>query len=164
MTQHPAPWWYRLAVRLVPSRCREIPEARSPDRIVLRQVAIAKHHWYLQQFASAEDPRYMHSHPFRGMIAIGLWGRYTEHRIAGASIERRAPYLYTMDGSHVHHVQEVSPGHTSLFLGFGRAADDSPGDKRYYGVPGPTSWTGSLSPITVFRSWQQHIVEKVKRI
>jgi hypothetical protein len=169
IVQHPAPWWYRLATRVMPGRCREIPEAANPDRIVLRQVAIVKHHAYLQQFASDEDARYMHSHPFRFMLAIGLWGRYRECRIAGADRTRRAPYLYTMDGGHVHHVQDVSPGHTSIFVGLGRAEDDAPGDKRYYGAPahsprplstGHDDW---YTP-TLWRRWHQHIRVQVKRI
>lgn len=171
--EHPAPWWYRLALRLVPGRCREIPEAVNPDRIVLRQVALWKHHAYLQQFASAEDPRFMHSHPFRHMLAIGLWGRYREHRIAGASIERRAPYLYVMDGGHVHHVQDVSPGHTSIFIGIGRAEDGAEGDKRFYGAPDKIEGSPYVDadgkvwyplPWTSWLPWQHHIRVKVKRL
>lgn len=162
---NPRPWWYRLALRLVPGRCREIPEARNPERIVLRQVALVKRYVYLQQFASSEDPRYMHSHPYRLMIAIGLWGMYVEHRIAGRSHVRRAPYLYVMDGGHVHHVQQPSRGHTSIFIGIGRAADGEIGDKRYYGVPRQTYATDDYKAVaTWWRSWQDHIVKQVKRI
>lgn len=172
MIQHPAPWWYRLLAWLMPGRCREIPEANNPDRLVLRQVALIGRHWYLQQFASGEDPRYMHSHPYRLMIAIGLWGNYTEHRIAGAPIKRRAPYFYVMDSGHVHHVQDVSPGHTSLFLGFGRAKDGEAGDKRYYGTPKITTAIHSRDgdhvdhepPATSWAPWQWHIKKKVRRI
>lgn len=161
--QHPAPWWYRFLVWLWPSRCREIPEAVNPGRVVLRQFAIVKGRWYLQQFASAEDPRFMHSHPFRFMFAIGLWGSYIERRIAGAPRRRRAPYLYTLDGGHVHHVQAPSRGHTSLFLGFGRAADGSEGDKRYFGTPVDGASDG-LGPETRAALWYDHIREQVKRI
>lgn len=195
-----APWWYRLLARLWPSRCREIPEADNPTwcehkdpaqeivrdallpagscrqcgappRIVLRQFALIKRFAYLQNFGCAEDPRYMHSHPFRFMIAIGLWGSYTERRVAGASFKRSAPYVYTLDSGHVHHVQNVSAGHTSIFIGFGRAEDGSEGDKRYFGSPVENDYAteaiGSCSPgipITFWSSWKQHIRRKVARI
>lgn len=169
-SQHPAPWWYRLLSHLFPNRCREIPEANNPDRLVLRQYAVKSRDWYLQQFASGEDPRYMHSHPYKLMIAIGLWGSYTEHRIAGAPRRRRAPYFYVMDGGHVHHVQNPSPGHTSLFLGFGRQEDDSPGDKKYFGAPRHVDRVADRledsfkAPVTRFRTWRVHIKKKVARI
>lgn len=167
--EHPAPWWYRLAVRLVPGRCREIPEAANPDRIVLRQVAIVRRHVYLQQFASAEDPRYMHSHPYRRLIALGLWGGYLERRIAGRDHRRRAPYLYFMDGGHVHHVQTPTEGHTSIFVGIGREPDDSQGDKHYYGAPTIDSHDRPSASMrqtvrTIRASWRTHIRKKVKRI
>jgi hypothetical protein len=166
--EHAAPWWYRLLARLFPSRCREIPEAQNPDRIVLRQFAIVKRYAYLQQFASDEDDRYMHSHPYRFMLAIGLWGGYTEHRIAGESKRRTAPYLYALDGGHVHHVQDVSPGHTSVFIGIGRAADGTVGDKRYFGVPVECPPLGTMAfdrpPLTLRRLWTDHIKVKVARI
>jgi hypothetical protein len=144
---HPAPWWYRLATRLIPDRCREIPEAVNPSRIVLRQVAIWKRHAYLQQFAISEDPRYMHSHQWRRMFAIGLWGGYREMRIAGRPRYRAAPYFYTMDDSVVHQAQVPSPGHTSLFVGLGRDDDL----KYYYDALTRTHWA-------------EHIRKKVKRI
>ena len=166
--QHPAPWWYRLLARLWPSRCREIPEANNPTwpdgspRIVLRQFALVKRYVYLQQFACPEDSRFMHSHPYAFMLAIGLWGSYTERRIAGATKKRRAPYLYIMDGGHVHHVQAPGAGHTSIFLGLFRAADGSQGDKHYYGTPTPG---GLGQPATTYRAlWSEHIREFVKRI
>lgn len=146
MKEHPKPWWYRLAERWVPDRCREIPEAQNPNRIVLRQVAIIKRYLYLQQFASSEDIRYMHSHQWRRTFALGLWGSYTEQRL---NIARRikAPYFYTMGSDVVHHVIWPSKGHTSLFLGLWR--DDN---MKYYfkvgqGIP-----------------WDLHIKVKVKRI
>lgn len=80
MIEHPAPWWYRLAARYFPDRCREIPEARNPERVVLRQVALVKRYVYLQQFASPEDPRFMHSHQWHRTFAFGLWGSYREAR------------------------------------------------------------------------------------
>lgn len=162
MTQHPAPWWYRLAARLFPDRCREIPEAVNPNRIVLRQVAIIKRYVYLQQFSSSEDPRYMHSHQWHRTIAIGLWGGYTERRIAGPDRKRRAPYAYTMDASIVHHVQDPGPGHTSLFVGLWRDDDL----KFYYGAPeGDASdpWFVK-SPRTTRALWSSHIRKFVKRI
>lgn len=165
---HGRPWWYSLLLRIAPSRCREIPEAQNPDRIVLRQFALVKRYAYLQQFASGEDPHYMHSHPYRWMLALGLWGGYTEHRIAGASRRRMAPYLYAMDGGHVHHVQDVTPGHTSIFAGWGRAADGERGDKHYYGVPADTTDGGGTAathlPITRRSLWSKHIKVKVARI
>lgn len=194
--QQPRPWWYRLLARIAPGRCREIPEAdnptwcehktpitdhseglghigycetcNAPPRIVLRQFSIIKRYWYLQNFGCAEDARYLHSHPYKFMIAIGLWGSYTERRMAGVPRRRSAPYLYTLDDSTVHHVQAVSPGHTSLFIGFGRAEDGSERDKRYYGAPRDSSEKigvlAPLHPLTLTRSWKDHIRRKVARI
>lgn len=161
--EHPAPWWYRLAEWLAPGRCREIPEAVNPDRIVLRQVALVSRSIYLQQFASSEDPRFMHSHQWRRTIAIGLWGRYRERRIAGPARVRRAPYAYTMDASIVHHVQDPTPGHTSVFIGLGRDDDL----KHYYGTPEtkPEGWSvAGEHPRTFRRLWSDHIQRFVKRI
>lgn len=166
-TEHPAPWWYRALARLVPSRCREIPEPTDPDRVLLRQFAIVKHHAYLQQFASSENPRFMHSHPYARMLAIGLWGAYRERRIAGRPRWRKAPYLFAMDGGHVHHVTHPSPGHTSIFIGWGRVPDGDVGDKHYYGVPEtkPEGWTVTGEhPRTFRRIWSDHIQRFVKRI
>ncbi len=146
--EHPAPWWYRLAEKVMPERCREIPEAQNPERIVLRQVALWKRHIYLQQFASGEDPEWMHSHQWHRTIAIGLWGHYVEHRHAGPTIWRGAPYFYTMDASVVHHVLGVSPGHTSIFIGLWR--DD---DLKHYYPASPER-----------RLWSDHIKVMVKRI
>lgn len=184
MQQHPKPWWYRLAERIVPSRCREVPEAanptwcdhglpntigvcrisvcRAPPRVLLRQVALIKRHVYLQQFACSEDYRFMHSHPFRWMAAIGLWGSYREERIAGPGRKRKAPYLYTMDASVVHNVQDPSPGHTSVFIGVGRFRDYEEGDKRYYGAP--INLRGENDPVTITSLWASHIKHAVKRI
>lgn len=134
LDQHPAPWWFRLAQRWFPGRCREIPEANNPGRTVLRQVALlprGRHAIYLQQFASAEDPQWMHSHQFHWMLAVGLWGAYTERRLAGPSKRRQAPYCYVLDASTIHHVQRVTPGHTSLFFALWR--DDK--NKYYYPTP-----------------------------
>lgn len=162
--QNPAPWWYRLAARFFPDRCREIPEARNPERVVLRQFALVKRHVYLQQFASSEDPRYMHSHQWRRTIAIGLWGSYREVRIAGPERIRRAPYIYTMDASVVHHAQKPAPGHTSLFIGIGRDDDM----KHYYATPiSPPAlrpWQRYSPPATIRLSWDRHILVRVKRI
>lgn len=171
--QHAAPWWYRLLAHVWPSRCREIPEAANPTwpdgspRIVLRQFAIVKRYVYLQQFACAEDPRFMHSHPYTFNVAIGLWGSYVERRIAGASRCRRAPYVYTLDAGHVHHVQAPTAGHTSIFIGLGRAVDGSPGDKRYFGTPTDVTTEAhehGAQSITRSKLWTLHIQKKVKRI
>lgn len=168
--EHPAPWWFRLANRYFPARCREIPEAQNPDRIVLRQVALFKRYVYLQQFAGPEDSRYMHSHQWHRTIAIGLWGGYTEQRIAGPARRRTAPYFYTMDSSVVHHVQSVTPGHTSIFIGLWRDDDL----KHYYGAPALTEghysvdvFTGeftALMPQTFRTLWSNHIKKMVARI
>lgn len=147
--QHPAPWWYRLASKYAPERCREIPEAVNPDRIVLRQVALVGRYLYLQQFASSEDMGWMHSHQWRRMFALGLWGSYTECRLAGPPRRRQAPYLYTMGASVIHHVLCPSAGHTSLFLGLWRDDDL----KHYYPAPAPGR-----------RLWADHIKVMVKRI
>lgn len=151
MNEHPKPWWYKLAERLVPDRCREIPEAQNPNRIVLRQVALVKRYAYLQQFASGEDTRFMHSHQWRRMIAIGLWGGYLECRLKGWGKRRSAPYFYTFDDSLVHHVQEPTPGHTSIFIGLWR--DDNM--KFYYDFH-------STQDRKVL--WSDHIKKMVKRI
>lgn len=144
---HPAPWWYRLAAKIWPGRCREIPEAVNPDRIVLRQVAIVKRYCYLQQFASSEDKNWMHSHQWYWTIALGLWGSYTEWRMAGRARHHKAPYFYMMDERVVHQVLNPGPGHTSIFIGLWRNDDL----KHYYPVNPP-----------VF--WEDHIKVKVKRI
>lgn len=146
-TTHPAPWWYRLAARLFPGRCREIPEANNPDRVLLRQFAIIKRRVYLQNFASGEDPRFMHSHQWRRTFAVGLWGGYIEHRLAGPARIVRAPYAYTMGPDVIHQVVEPTRGHTSLFVGFGR--DDS--NRRYFDADAGTPW-------------EQHVKRQVKRI
>lgn len=106
----------------------------------------------------------MHSHPATIMIVIGLWGRYTEQRIAGAPIERKSPYLYTLDRGHVHHVQQPTAGHTSLFLMFGVQHDDPIGDKRYFGAPVTVGEYDGWGPTTLTRPWRLHIKKKVARI
>lgn len=143
--EHPAPWWFRALARAFPERCREIPEAVNPNRVVLRQFAIWKRHVYLQQFASSEDPRWFHSHQWKRTIAIGLWGSYTEER---HNVSRRvsAPYFYTMGPDVIHHVQNPSRGHTSIFVGLWRDDDL----KRYFRLAGVP--------------WYQHIRKMVKRI
>lgn len=155
MTYNPRPWWFRLALRFFPSRCREIPEARDPLRIVLRQFAIVKRHVYLQQFASSEDDHYFHSHQWLRMIAIGLYGFYTEERFGASERWRRkrvrhAPYIYTMDSDVIHRVEHPSPGQTSIFIGLWRR-DDA---KHYY---------PRLMPRRA-RTWESHILKMVERI
>ncbi len=170
VTEHSAPWWFKLAERVCPSRTREIPEAQNPDRIVLRQVALIGRHLYLQNFASSEDPRYLHSHQWFRTFALGLWGGYVEHRLAGPSRVRRAPYFYTMDASVIHRVAMPSSGHTSLFLGlwredslkhyFGTPTTIGPDDQRLY----PDGTIGPLLPATYRSRWETHILRWVKRI
>ena len=128
---HPQPWWYHVAARYFPDRCREIPEARNPERIVLRQFALIKRYAYLQQFASSEDPGWAHSHQWRYTVALGLWGSYTETRLAGWARRRCAPYLFWMDATVIHQVSVPSVGHTSIFIGLFRDDDL----KHYYPVP-----------------------------
>jgi hypothetical protein len=146
---HPKPWWYRVAEYLFPDRCREIPEAQNPDRIVLRQFALIKRYCYLQQFASSEDMRWAHSHQWRYTFALGLWGGYTETRLAGHARRRAAPYLFWMDASVIHQVCVPTPGHTSIFLGLWRDDDL----KHYYPVPAIAK-----------RLWSDHVKKMVKRI
>ncbi len=148
---HATPWWYRLAERHFPERCREIPEATDPTgkQIVLRQVALFGRYLYLQQFASSENMSFMHSHQWHRTFALGLWGSYTEKRLAGHAKRRRAPYFYTMGADVVHHVQLPSEGHTSLFLGLWRDDDL----KHSYPAHAPGK-----------RLWSDHIRVMVKRI
>lgn len=167
MSHHPKPLWFKLAEFFFPDRTREIPEAQNPDRIVLRQFALVKRMVYLQQFASSEDPRYMHSHQWRRTFALGLRGGYTESRIAGPDIARDAPYFYTMDASVVHHVQDPSPDHLSVFVGIGR--DDNL--KHYYGSPQLTDYTpdprfkqDTTRPLTLRSRWEKHVLKMVARI
>lgn len=153
MEQHSAPWWYTLAARYFPSRCREIPEATQPERIVLRQFALWKRHVYLQQFASSESFDWMHSHQWRRTFALGLWGNYFERRLAGYGRcagnirERSAPYCYTMGAEVIHQVVCPSAGHTSLFVGLWRDDDL----KHYY-------------PADCAVEWEDHIQVMVERI
>ncbi len=159
MMHHPQPWWYRLAARVAPGRCREIPEATDPtgQQIVLRQVALVHRYVYLQQFSSSENPNWMHSHQWAYTFAIGLWGAYTEHRPGARARTRRAPYAYGMDSEVVHHVQNPSPGHTSIFVGFFR--DD---DLKYYHEV--VHLAGLRVRTGVSRLWSDHIKVMVKRI
>lgn len=146
--EHPRPWWFECALRVCPDRCREIPEAVNPSRIVLRQVALWKRHIYLQQFAGSEDIGWMHSHQWRFTIALGLWGSYVERRLGGRYRRvRRAPYAYAMGRDVVHQVLFPSAGHTSIFVGLWR--DDSL--KEYHR-------TGNARP------WEKHIQVMVARI
>lgn len=148
VNEHPAPWWYRLAERFFLERCREIPEAQNPDRIVLRQFAIVKRYVYLQQFSSSEDENWQHSHQWLYTIAIGLFGAYWEVR--GHTIRRRtAPYFYAMDAAVTHRVLAPTPGHTSIFIGLWR----NDHLKHYF----PDMPAG-------IRTWEEHIKKQVKRI
>lgn len=110
---HDAPWWYRLAARVLPSRCREVPEARNPERTLLRQAALVLRWAYLQGFASGEDPEWYHGHG-RWLLVVGLWGGYTEHRPGQPPQRRRAPYAFVMAPGELHAVDTPTRGHTSL--------------------------------------------------
>ena len=147
-TQHPKPWWFRLAERLIPSRCREIPEAQNPERILLRQVVLVSRKVYLQQFASGEDPRFMHRHEFRRSIVLGLWGGYSERRLLSPARTVKAPYAYTMGPDVVHQVTDPSPGHTSILIGWDRVQE-----RHYFDAAEPHSW-----------HWSEHVKKQVKRI
>jgi hypothetical protein len=152
MREHPAPWWYRLAQRLfpgressdVPGRCREIPEAQDPSRILLRQVAIVSRRVYLQQFASGEGPD-MHAHE-GPVLVLGLWGSYREQRLVGTERRVQAPYAYVMGRDVVHRVDRPSPGHTSIFVILRRERE------RQYMRAG-SMW-----------SWREQVKQEVKRI
>ena len=154
---NPQPWWYRLAERWFPDRCREIPEAQDPSRIVLRQVALWYRHVYLQQFASSEHKDWMHSHQWRHTFALGLWGAYTEYRPGQWPVIRCAPYAYGMDSEVVHQVVNPTPGHTSIFVGLWR--DD---DLKYYHKVVPSFGRRFRTGVT--RLWSDHIKVMVKRI
>ena len=143
--EHPAPWWYRLASRVVPGRCREIPEALHPNRILLRQVAIIRRHVYLQSFASSEDAGWMHSHEFRRAIAIGLWGSYIESTPGDEGVVK-APYVKCMGPGMMHRVSHPSPGHTSLLIGTRRVSS-----RTYYRTP-------------IGRDWSRHVKRQVERL
>jgi hypothetical protein len=145
---HAATWWYVLAERWFPERCREIPEPQTPDRIMLRQVALVYRYAYLQQFASSEHTDWMHSHQWKYTFSLGLWGNYIERRLAGPLLLRHAPYAYWMDASVIHQVLCPSAGHTSLFVGLFR--DD---DLKHYYPSKPYK-----------RLWSDHIKVMVKRI
>ncbi len=167
-TEHPRPWWFRLALRWCPARCREIPEAVNPDRIVLRQVALWKRHLYLQQFSGSEDPSWMHSHQWRWTLAVGLWGAYVERRLGQQARIRRAPYCYAMSHEVVHRVSLPSPGHTSLFLGLWRDDDL----KHYYPTFQQVGLDGGLLGLEWERQhsrawrkpWEAHVQKMVARI
>lgn len=147
---HPELWWFKLAKRLLPDRCREVPEATDPGRVLLRQLAIVKEHCYLQQFASGENCDYHHSHPWSlGTIAIGVSGAVGEERLAGPNRIRRyyAPYFRYMPPEFIHNTFAPSAGHTSIFIGLGRKTDD----KHYFSIASK-------------KHWRDHIKKLVKRI
>jgi hypothetical protein len=147
---HPAPWWYRLAARVVPSRCREIPECGG-RRILLRQVALVGRTVYLQGFASGEDPAYMHSHPGTLVLVLGIWGACSERRLGRARVRRRvAPYAYAMDDATIHLNTEPTRGHTSIVAFLGRV---EPGPDREY-FPADTRGV----------PWHEHTSVRVRRV
>lgn len=142
--QHEKPWWFRLAERLVPERCREIPEALHPERFVLRQVALVRRRLYLQQISGSEDLEWAHHHEGPA-LCLGLWGSYWEKRLIGTWRKRKAPYLLYMSRDIFHLVAWPSPGHTSLFLLIRRERD------RHY------------APVDL-RHWKDHVLQQVRRI
>ena len=115
---------------------------------MLRQVALIRNHVFLQQFASGENPEFMHSHPWTyGTLAIGLWGSLVERRQADPTRHKvwKAPYARYMGPNYVHQSVEPGDGHTSIFIGLGRKTDE-----KYY-----------------FKSddrihWRQHILKIVR--
>lgn len=146
---YPKTWWFRYLEQCFPDRCREIPEATDTSRILIRQFAIIKEHVYLQQFASGENPAWMHSHPWKwGTIAIGLWGSVNDKHLGNDLRTRRkfAPYFNYYGPTLVHQSTAPSPGHTSIFIGLGRKTDD----KNYFPA--------------ARKHWRQHILKLVKRI
>jgi hypothetical protein len=142
--EHPKPSWFRFLEQWFPERCREVPEASDPDRILLRQFAIVKGCAYLQQFASGENPEFYHSHPWRhGTIAIGLRGRLIDHNFVGywRHKEVRAPYFRYMGPNTVHNTTDPSPDHVSIFIGLGTKTND----KGYWvNPPKPQHWTNHI--------------------
>lgn len=152
-TVYPKTWWYSLAEKLVPDRCREVPHARDSGRVLIRQVALVKRRAYLQQFASSEfdasEGLYYHTHPWRlGTIAIGLYGELEEIRPRGVSGFRRwvAPYVRYMGPNFMHMSAPVKPGHTSLFIGLGLKTDS-----KFYHRADEVHWS-------------EYIKTKVKRL
>lgn len=150
---HPTPWWFRLLSRLAPSRCREIPEATEPERVLLRQFAIVHRVCYLQQFASGENPRYYHRHEFRRVWCLVLSGGYWESRPGAEDRFVSAPMLYSMTQQVLHRVTRPLPGHTSIFFGWSRN-----GERVYFREYSDPSL--DLLPIP----WQDHVKQQVKRI
>ena len=146
MRQYPAPWWYRLAARLAPNRCREIPEATDPDRILLRQVAIVRRTVYLQQLASGENPEYVHRHE-GPVLCLGLWGSYTDYQLGCEQTRIKAPYVRYMGRNVWHRVYAPSPGHTSLFAVLRRERE------RRYAYGGLYQWP-----------WDKHVRERASRL
>jgi len=147
--QSKQPWWYRLALRSAPERCREIPEAQNPDRTLLRQVALISRRVYLQQFVSGEDDRYFHRHA-GPVLAIGLRGTYVDSSLlpeGGMLIKRvRAPYVRYMNSSHAHRVTHPQR-QCSIFVLLRRKQERTYTDGR-----------GRFWP------WQEHVKKQVERI
>ena len=147
--QWPKTWWYRLAERWFPSRCREVPEATDSNQVLIRQFAIVKKYIYLQQFASSENAKWMHSHPWSwGTVAIGLWGSVDDKHLGNdlRTKRKRAPYFNYYGPTLVHQSTNPSSGHTSIFIGLGRKTDD----KNYFPA--------------IRKHWLRHIQKLVARI
>lgn len=149
MKHHPAPLWFRFLSWLFPSRCREIPEATDPGRILLRQFAIIPRVCYLQQFASGENPDFYHRHEFARAHALVLSGSYTESRPGQQPRRVHAPAYYSMDRSVRHRVTDPSARHTSIFFGWKRV-----GERGYF----------HRYALSTEIPWQKHVKQQVKRI
>jgi hypothetical protein len=142
--QAPAPWWYRLASRFLPARCREVPEARKPERTLLRQAALVLRTVYLQGFASGEDPEWYHGHG-RWLLVVGLWGGYRELRPGQPPCTRRAPYAFLMAPGELHAVDAPTRGHTSLAVFLSRG-------QRFY------------VRRSEVRGWRDHVRKEVRSV
>ena len=150
---YPKTWWFKLCEKVIPSRCREIPEATDPNQILLRQVAIWREHIYLQQFASSENLDFYHTHPWsHGTIAIGLYGKLAEWLPSGPIYRKiwKAPYFRYMGPQFLHSSAPFGPGHTSVFIGLGKKTN-----RKYY---------HAASDAEASIHWEDHIIKKVKRL
>jgi hypothetical protein len=149
-SHHPPTRWFKLLSKWLPSRCREVPEATEVNQVLIRQFAIIRGHVYLQQFASSENPDWMHSHPWRyGTLALGLWGSVDDKHLGNDYRTKRkhAPYLNYYGPTTIHQSTNPSSGHTSIFIGLGRKSDDH----KFYFKADRLHWRG-------------HILKLVKRL
>lgn len=137
--------WFDIAKKLLPSRCREVPLATDPSRILLRQCALWKKRVYLQQFMCSEEQGWFHSHPWRrGTIAIGLRGELYETRLGGPvqGFRWKAPYFRIM-GPNFYHRSFLPRNHLSIFIGLGEKTDD----KFYVPVKARVRWSDRIKKV-----------------